>query len=67
VTPQKIDPIENPEQYRASLIKAGVLSKPEAAPEFENLKAQYEIKGNRRAARNDRGRVCYLSLTNHQT
>jgi hypothetical protein len=52
------DPLNDPEGYRAGLIKSGILPKPEEAPETDDLKAMTELKDNRKAVRDSRGRVC---------
>jgi hypothetical protein len=57
-----IDPVENPDQYRAALYKAGIISDP-APPEVDadELKAAGELKDERKGCRDDRGRVCRLN------
>lgn len=50
--------LEVPATYRAALVKEGILSEPEKEEEPEELSALRELKDNRKAVRNDRGRLC---------
>jgi hypothetical protein len=62
VTPPEVNPIENPEQYREALIKAGVLTTaPETPAVPEEVKAQTELRDSRPPVRDSNGRVCRLN------